>query len=117
MSNGRALDATIYLDGNNVHRSVKTGGNGIVGAFQIEVPPGEYEIYAVHDTGSNRLFSNRTMITAQASNSMFASAPITLIADQGPASPWSGIKAVPFAMAVILGVLLVIAGRALLNRK
>ena len=49
MANGRALDATIYLDGNNVHRSVKTGGHGIVGAFQIEVPPGEYEIYAVHD--------------------------------------------------------------------
>jgi hypothetical protein len=114
LSSGRALGATVYLDGNGVHRSVQTGSYG---AFEIEVPPGEYRIYAVQDADSNRLFSNRTTITVQASNNMLESAPITLIADQRPTSYWSDIKAVPLALALALGVLMIIAGGALLSRK
>lgn len=117
MANGRPLDAMIYLDGNNLHRSVNTGVTGVTGAFEIEVPPGEYVIYALHDDGNYQLSSNRTKITVQPSRSMLDSAPINLIADHRPVSPLSDIKAVPFALALALGILMIIAGWALLNRR
>lgn len=114
---GRYTDATVYLDGGSVHRSVKTGENGVPGAFQIEVPPGEYRIYAVHDADGYRLVSDRTTITVQPSNNILDSAPINLVADHRPTVPLGDVKAVPFALALVIGAGIIVAGRALLNKK
>ncbi|MGA9140514.1 MAG: carboxypeptidase regulatory-like domain-containing protein [Methanocella sp.] len=114
LANSRALSATVYLDGNDVHRSVQTGSSG---TFQIEVPPGEYKIYAVQEADHNGLFSNRTTITVQPSNILLESAPIVLIADQKPSSSWGDIKTAPFALALVIGILMIVTGWSLLNRK
>lgn len=115
VTNGRGLDATVYLSGSHVRRSVMT--EGVPGSFALEVPPGVYEIYAVHEAEDYRMVSNRTKITVEPSHRMLDSAPITLIADHRPASLPGDIKAVPLALALALGALLVIGGWVLLNRK
>jgi hypothetical protein len=85
------------------------------GGFQFEVTPGDYTIYAAHDSDGIRLVSNRTAIHVYQSNDILLSAPITLIVDQD--SSGKPAEVIPLAAALIVGVLMVFGMRIILGHK
>jgi len=80
-TNGRALNGTVYLvNGTTTLTAESTDSNRYT--YQIEAAPGDYEIYAVHASGSNYLVSPRTKVTIAPTYSVYDAAPMVLIADQ-----------------------------------
>ena len=114
ITGGKAMDSIVYLKNNTETLSMNTSVTGR-GGFRFEVTPGDYVIYAVHDSDGNRLVSNQTAIHVYQSNDLLLSAPITLIVDQNPSG--RPVEILPLAAALILGVLMVFALWAILGRK
>ncbi len=114
ITGGKAMDSKVYLKNNTETLSMNTSVTGS-GSFRFEVTPGDYVIYAVHDSDGNRLVSNQTTIHVYQSNDILLSAPITLIVDQNPSG--RPVEILPLAAALILGVLMVFALWAILGRK
>jgi hypothetical protein len=113
LTSGRIMDSTVYLKNNTIVLSTATS-SGSSGSFSFEVAPGDYEIYAVHGEGSDRIVSKHIQIHVVASNDILQSAPIDLIVDQSPGKP---VRVLPLAAALALGVVLIIAGRVIFGRR
>ncbi|HEY3272277.1 MAG TPA: carboxypeptidase-like regulatory domain-containing protein [Methanocella sp.] len=114
IANGKTINCIVYLKNDTETLSANTFDSGS-GSFSFEVTPGDYTIYAVHDSDGNRLTSNRTAIHVYQSNDILLSAPITLIVDQTTSD--RSARVLPLAAALILGVLMVFAIYAILGRK
>jgi hypothetical protein len=112
--NGKVMDSTVYLKGNTRMFSVDTSAAGM-GSFQLHVPTGDYEIYAVHGQGRDRLVSNHTMIHVYPSYELLQSAPIDLIVDQKDSG--RPVQVILLAAALSLGLGMIIAAWALLGRR
>jgi hypothetical protein len=111
---GRAMDSTVYLRNNTAIISTNTSVAGM-GSFNFEVTPGEYEIYAVHDSEDGRFISNQTTIHVYQSNDLLLSAPIDLFVDQKDSG--RPVNVLSLVAALALGLVLIIAGLAILGRK
>ena len=114
LTNGRAMDAVVFLKNNTRMFSTNTSV-AEMGSFHFEVSPGDYEIYAVHGSGADRLVSNRTTIHVYQSNDLLLSAPINLIVDQTDSG--KPVKVLPLAAALALGLVMIIAACAFLGRR
>jgi hypothetical protein len=114
LTKGKTMDSIVYLKNDTVTLSTNTSISG-GGSFRFEVTPGDYTIYAVHDSDGNRLVSNKTAIHVYQSNDPLLSAPITLIVNPKP--PGMSVDVLPLAAALILGILMVFGMWAILGRK
>jgi hypothetical protein len=114
ITDGRVMDSIVYLKNNTLTLSMDTTVTGR-GSFSFEVTPGEYVIYAIHDSGDGRLVSNRTSIHVYQSNDILLSEPITLIVGRSPSG--RPVAALPLAAALILGAVMVFGMWAILGRK
>jgi hypothetical protein len=114
LTDGRVMESVVYLRNNTELLTADTSVESM-GGFRFEVTPGDYEIYAVHGSGDNRLVSNRTTIHVYQSNDLLLSAPITLVVDrQDTGRP---VAVLPLAAALAFGLVMIIAGRAILGRR
>lgn len=98
-TNGRAIDAIVYLTNSTVTLSTETADMGVAGSFQIQALAGTYEIFAVHRSGNYSQVSNRTNIEIVPAREIFNAAPITLIADQW--IPTENLAGIPTATATM----------------
>jgi len=108
------MDSIVYLKNNTGILSTNTSVSG-GGGFRFEVTPGDYTIYAVHDSDGHRLVSNKTAIHVYQSNDLLSSAPITIVVDRNPSG--LSVDVLPLAAALVLGALMVFGMRAILGRK
>jgi hypothetical protein len=99
-TNGKALDATVYLTNGSVTLTTETDDTGVAGSFRIRTLPGTYEIFAVHRSGNYSLVSNRTTITIVPTREIFDAPPITIIADQR--IPTENLAGIPTATATLI---------------